>query len=1105
MLGSGRTVWCCLLKYATTRSSVAIAMLVLATSTQLLAGESMRLASDPGLSPDGTKLAFAYAGDIWIVPTAGGMATRFSSHPAEESTPHFSPDGKRLAFTSNRTGTSQVFVAPIDGGTPTQVTFHAAGSRLEGWYPDGEQILVSGTRDHFWRRPSRFFKVALSNRAAEELLFDAYGSAPNLSSTGKRVLFQREGVSWWRKGYVGSQAAQIWLFDAEDYRFEALLRGPIEHRTPIWKPDGTGFYYVGAESGSLNLREYDFESKETKTLTEFDDDSVVYPTVSSDGSTIVFRHLFDFYRLKPGGRPEKIEITPSGDPVADPELRRTVTSVDDASFTPDGLEIAVAAGGDIWVMDTELREPVNVTQSAEWSSEPLFIEGGKALLFLKERDGATDLWKAEPADPQKYWWQQGEFKLTQLTKDPSTIVNLAASPDGKRIAFVRKPGELIVANLEAKTQVTVAKGFNVPNYDFSPDGHWIAFSRYDDDFNSEIWIVPSDGSAEPINVTRHPRNDSDPAWSPDGKILAFTGEREADEVDIYYVYLRREDDTRTERDRTLAKALEKLDKAREKPERKGDGTKEVEDSDTEKVNGKPPVEAEKPKRLEIDFEEIDDRIRRVRISGSRESGLFWFGDSKTLAFRASIDGKFGTYAVELPESKTPKLLTSDTGSFVGRLKDEKLIGWVSSDRPGTLSSDGKTTSAAFRANQSLDRAARFRAGFDVAWRLMRDDWYDEKLGNRNWDAIRRKYSDLAAAAPDESAFAEVVQMMLGELNGSHLGFSVRTSSRYTPSGWSPEAAHLGVRFEEGYLGPGLKIRDVLKNGPADRDASRLQAGEIIISVEGTTVDPGYDLSQILDGPLDRNISLRVRDGNGIERDVVLRPISYSQAVRLLYPMWIDANAAHVERSSAGRFGYLHIEKMNNDSLQEFERKLYDVGYGRDGLVIDVRENGGGSTADLLLTALTQPRHAITVPRGGGPGYPLDRTVYATWHKPIVVLCNQNSFSNAEIFSHAIKTLGRGRLVGVQTAGGVVSTGSSSVMDLGTLRKPFRGWFVIDTGEDMELNGANPHLEIWPEPGELPAGNDRQLEAAIGVLEEDVKAFQAKPRPALIKATEREAG
>ena len=235
---------------------------------------------------------------------------------------------------------------------------------------------------------------------------------------------------------------------------------------------------------------------------------------------------------------------------------------------------------------------------------------------------------------------------------------------------------------------------------------------------------------------------------------------------------------------------------------------------------------------------------------------------------------------------------------------------------------------------------------------------------------------------------------------------------------------------------------------------------------------------------------------------MLRPTSYGAVRQLLYDKWVRDTRALVEKLSSGTLGYLHIQAMNQTSFYRFEADLYAAGAGKGGLVIDVRKNGGGSTTDHLLTALTQPVHAITVPRGGGPGYPQDRKVYATWNKPIVVLCNQNSFSNAEIFSHAIKTLGRGKLVGVPTAGGVISTGATTIMDVGTLRLPTRGWFLTDTGEDMELNGAVPHHVVWPQPGQLAAGKDVQIEKAVEVLLADVKAWNERPQPKLRKATER---
>jgi tricorn protease len=300
----------------------------------------------------------------------------------------------------------------------------------------------------------------------------------------------------------------------------------------------------------------------------------------------------------------------------------------------------------------------------------------------------------------------------------------------------------------------------------------------------------------------------------------------------------------------------------------------------------------------------------------------------------------------------------------------------------------------------------------------------------------------------------------------------------------------------------LKVRDVIPGGPTDRAASRVVAGEIVTAIDGTPVDPGLDLTTVLNGPPDREITLSVKAADGASRDVTIRPMSWFAVAGLLYDKWIADNRAAVDKLSDGKLGYLHIRGMNQSSFYKFEEDLYAAGAGKEGLIIDVRENGGGSTADLLLTSLTQPRHAIAVGRDGGPGYPQDRMVFAPWQKPIIVLCNQNSFSNAEIFSHAIKTLKRGKLVGVPTAGGVISTGGTTVMDLGFMRLPGRGWYVLDTGEDMELNGAVPDAILWPEPGQMPAGKDIQLEKAVSLLTEDVQALKKKPETKLRKSSER---
>lgn len=1084
------------------------------------ADEPIRLLTDFALSPDGTRLVFGYAGDLWSAASDGGPATRLTVDRAVDRSPRYSPDGSRIAFTSNRRGSYHVYTIDVTGGEATQHTWHSEGYTIEEYSPDGESLLTRGTRDHFFRSSSRFIEVDLAQRTAERVLFDDYGTNGTWSPDGKKLLFCREGVEWWRKGYRGSEASQIWMFDRTTGAFSEQVRGDAGARGPLWKADGSGFYYASEQDGTYNLFARDFTTGATTQLTDFTDDGVNFATISRDGSTIVFRRLFDLYVFRPatGKPPRRIDLVQPGEPLKKENQRRYLSTAEAAVFTTDALEIAFVAGGDLFVMDTELKEPVRVTSGVEIESEPIFTPDGKAILFVSDSGGQSDLWRVERADEAQYWWRSRDFVLKRLTQDPEVERDLRLSPDGSRVAFIRGRGDLMVAGLDGRDARRVVAGFDEPDYEFSPDGKWIAYSHSDDNFNNDIWITPVDGATPPFNLSVHPDNDYQPRWSLDGRILAFVGRRVQDEVDIHWVWLRDEDADTDSRDRRLKKAIEKMEKERkEKPKGKeapkGDEPKKGEPAGEEKSADKgekkddaPDTKGEKKSELpevKIDFEHLRDRLRTIRIADSNEGNLLWLDDKK-LSFSAEIDGKGGIYTVEFPDELQPKFLTQRSLSRPIRCAKAKAWSGTLSGQPATMNAQGAQTSYSFQAPQELSVADRHRNVFFLAWRAMRDGFYDDRLGNRNWDAVRRKYEDVAAAALDISQVQQLVQMMLGELNGSHLGFTASDPSDAPTPAFVDTTVHLGMRFDPKHPGPGWKVSFVWKEGPANEVGSKIAVGETVLSVDGRAVDPALDPTEVLNGPVARDVTLRIAATDGKERDVVLRPTTFGSMRGALYEEWIEANRKLVDARSGGKLGYLHIEGMDFQSLVRFEAELYRIGYGKDGLVIDVRGNGGGSTADHLLTALTQPRHAITVPRGGGPGYPHDRQVYASWWKPIIVLCDQNSFSNAEIFAHAIKALKRGKLVGVRTAGGVISTGGTFIPDGGFLRMPFRGWFSVETGEDMELNGAVPDVEIWPQPGDLAAGKDAQLEKAIELLLADVKEFLARPQPALRRSSERPA-
>ena len=488
-----------------------------------------------------------------------------TAHPGRDSQPKFSPDGKTIAFISDREGSPQVFTIPLEGDAPRQLTFHTAGAALQEYMPAGNALIIKATRDHFWRHGERFFTVNSIDRAPETLLFDDYGDSGVLSPDGKKLLFTREGEGWWRKGYKGSRVAQVWLFDLDTKKFTKVLHEEFGCRWPLWKPDGKGFYYVGEHARGANLCAFDFAAKSSKVLTKFKEDSVVFPAISRDGSKIVFRHLFDLYAYRPSdGEIKKLDLWHTADRTAKRTETRVLNTASAASFTRDGLEIAFIAGGDLWVMDTELREPKRVTMTPDEDSEPLFTPDGQAIVFVQRYADQVNhgfgVMRVSRGDAKKYWWQNNAFDVAKIATLPERPSKLKLSPDGKRLGFIRGRGDLCVLDLATQKNQVIFADWSGPDFDWSPDGKWFVYSKEDEDFNRDIWIMASDGTGKSFNVSRHPFSESGPAWSPDGKMIAFIGRRASGDpgANVCLVALRPEDDEKTARDRKVEKALDKM-------------------------------------------------------------------------------------------------------------------------------------------------------------------------------------------------------------------------------------------------------------------------------------------------------------------------------------------------------------------------------------------------------------------------------------------------------------------------------------------------------------------------------------------------------------------
>jgi len=1055
------------------------------------------MASWPTLSPDGKTVVFEWRDDLWSVPAKGGLAERLTAHPARDSFPRYSPDGKTLYFCSSRAGFLQLFSMPAAGGPAAQHSFHSEGASLEDIAPDGTRALVRGLRDEPGFRPERLIEIDLRKELPETYLFNEKGQSARYSPDGSKVLFCREGEQLYRKGYRGPRASSIWLHDLKTQAFTALVKEESEARSPMWMPDGSGFYYVSERDGTFNLWSRDLATGKDRQITAFKDDGVLRPAISGDGSVIVFRRAFHLWTWRPGGEPEQLSIRQQEDLADTTQELRKITGTVDADFSPSGLEYVFCAEGELWTSDTVLREPNRITRTDAREEDPVFSPDGQWIYFLRDDGIDCNVWRIRRRHEDNYWWRAESFEEQQVTRGPEPKRRMRLSPDGARIAYVSGGGNLYVAKADGSADEMLFKCWDAPTFDWSPDSGWLVFAAQDQNFNRDIYILPADGSREPFNLSRHPDFEGSPKWSPDGRRIAFTGRRLNNEMGLFYVDLKIEEAVRSTRDRRELDAESAMrddplyrqedsdrgdHEANEEPEEKPAEESAVTPAPPEKV---PAPEKPKRKRMRIDFEGLSDRIVRLNTRGIEPERILWSADSESLLFQSRNSSTDKLFGIEARQGASMQEKAEFRGLPIRVEKDGSLF-WIVDRTPAVLKK-GKLTRYPISTRLVRDRVAHQRLWYRSVWRTLRDRFYDPSMNGRDWEKILAKYEEAAAHAPDSPTFDGVIGMMLGELNASHLTFI----SAVWPKPWENEGAefqstrHLGIRFQRHGAGAPLTVGSVIAGSPAALCKPPVQPGDTIVKINGRAIDGSMPLHRFMNGRLDREIELVVRDKEGKEHVHELNPISYDRARDLAEAQVVLDNRKRVEEISGGRLGYVHIARMYWNEFEQFEREIYAAGHGKEGLVIDIRDNGGGFITDHLLTVLCQPRHAVTIPRGGGPGYPQDRKVYASWHKPLVVVCNQNSFSNAEIFAHAIKTLKRGPIVGVPTAGGVISASREKILDAGTLRVPFRGWFSPEDGTDMEMNGAVPDHIVWPEPGQLVAGEDPQLQKAVEVLIKDV--------------------
>ncbi len=1055
----------------------AVAAFVLSICSSLFAQNSSSYMTEPSLSPDRKEIAFVSGGDIWSVGAEGGAARLLVSHPATESKPLFSPDGKWLAFGSNRTGNGDIYVMEIETGSLRRLTFDDSSESLDSWSRDGKWIYFSSSSRDI-SGMNDIYRIPVSGGTAMQVSADRYtGEFHSTPLADGSIIFAARGngaSQWWRRGRSHLDESELWQKTGDTYT--QLTQRGAKQLWPMATADGSRIYFVSDRTGPQNLWSMT-KGGTAKQITNFTDGRLLWASLSYDGQEIVFERNFKLWKMKAdGGTPQALAITLRG-AASSPLMERVnlSTQVGELALSPDGKKVAVISRGEIYAGSSkEAGEAARITNTVAPESFVSWSPDSKKLIYSSERSGAYEIFQYDFATETE----------TQLTRGNNQDIAPTFSPDGKTIAFVRNGRAIFTYNVETKTEKELCKTFtdSAPlggeSFKWSPDGKWIAFLTGSPSARSytNISVVPaSGGEAKPITFLSN-SNAGSIAWSADGSYILYGSSQRTEDGVIARVDLKlRTPKFREDSFRDLFKQENPRDRPTGPPA-------SPQPSPAASPSATPAEKKDDPKTTEIVFEDIRKRLSFIN-TGVNNNGVVISPDGKTLLVLGSAEGQFNFYTMtldELANDQSARQLTSTPG-FKGQVQfspDSKEVYYVENGRINIVSMDRRdvrplAVSMDINVNFAQEKMEVFKQG----WRYMRDNFYDDKFHGADWNAVKTTYEPYVAGARTMDEVRRLMNMMVGELNASHLGVG-------GPSGFTATTVgKLGLRFDRNeYETNGrLKVTEIITLSPA-AVTKGVAIGDYLISIEGSKIAAGVNIDELLEGKVGKRIELEfssTADGSN-KREVVLKPISTGAEKNLLYRQWVESNRSYVDRISGGKLGYVHLPDMGQGSLNQLYIDLDIENQSKQGVVVDIRNNNGGFINPYVIDVLARKGYLTMHERGMWEVPARTALGQRALERPTVLVINQHSLSDAEDLTEGYKTLKLGKVVGEPTSGWIIFTWNASLFDGTSLRLP-RQLIKGSDGKNMELNPRTPDIAVTRPIGETMTGKDSQLDRAVKEL------------------------